>query len=81
MRDRLYQLWITHAGEPRHELGEIQAQNMLREAHHAALPGRRAVLLTLRRPAVSPTAAGVADRMTGPEHLGASAACSEGTPQ
>ncbi|MEU6260203.1 class I SAM-dependent methyltransferase [Streptomyces sp. NPDC047043] len=49
---RLYQLWIDHAGELRRELGDEQTQNMLREAHTRlpTLPGRRAVLLTLRRP-------------------------------
>lgn len=49
---RLYQLWIDHADELRQELGDDQAQNMLHEAHtrRPTLPGRRAVLLTLRRP-------------------------------
>ncbi|MFC8429257.1 class I SAM-dependent methyltransferase [Streptomyces sp. NPDC057253] len=49
---RLYQLWIDHADDLRHELGDDQAQNMLHEAHTRlpTLPGRRAVLLTLRRP-------------------------------
>ncbi|MFF0087503.1 hypothetical protein ACFYR1_48860 [Streptomyces canus] len=49
---RLYQLWIDRADELRHELGDDQAQNMLHEAHTRlpTLPGRRAVLLTLRRP-------------------------------
>ncbi|MHB9864519.1 hypothetical protein [Streptomyces sp. YIM S03343] len=48
---RLYRLWIAHADELRCELGEDQAQNMLREAHQVLpkLSGRRAVLLTLRR--------------------------------
>ncbi|MFF9490459.1 YcaO-like family protein [Streptomyces sp. NPDC014676] len=52
MWTRLYRLWIDHADELRRELGDDQAQNMLREAHRMlpALPGRRAVLLPLRRP-------------------------------
>ncbi|MET8676071.1 class I SAM-dependent methyltransferase [Streptomyces sp. NPDC004647] len=68
MWNRLYRLWIDHADELRRELGEIQAQNMLREAHQVlpTLPGRRAVLVTLRRPADAPAAPGAADRMTGP---------------
>ncbi|WP_369368082.1 class I SAM-dependent methyltransferase [Streptomyces sp. CG4] len=50
--ERLCRLWIAHVEELRHELGEGEAQNMLREAHQVlpTLPGRRAVLLTLRRP-------------------------------
>ncbi len=49
---RLYRLWIDHADELRRELGDDQAHNMLHEAHRMlpALPGRRAVLLTLHRP-------------------------------
>ncbi|MFF4578384.1 class I SAM-dependent methyltransferase [Streptomyces sp. NPDC001373] len=74
--DRLYRLWIDHADDLRRKLGEAQTQNMLREAHQVlpTLPGRRAVLLTLRRPAATPAAPGTADRMTGP-------APSERTPQ
>ncbi|MEV5432716.1 class I SAM-dependent methyltransferase [Streptomyces sp. NPDC052701] len=66
--ERLYRLWITHADDLRRELGEDQAQNMLREAHQMlpALPGRRAVVLTLRHPAASPAGPGEADTMTGP---------------
>ncbi|MFJ6213733.1 class I SAM-dependent methyltransferase [Streptomyces sp. NPDC092296] len=66
--DRLYRLWIAHADELRRELGEDQARNMLREAHQMlpVLPGRRAVLLTLRRPANVPSGLGAADTMTGP---------------
>ncbi|MFF8035848.1 class I SAM-dependent methyltransferase [Streptomyces sp. NPDC016626] len=66
--ERLYRLWIAHADELRSELGEVQAQNMLREAHRVlpTLPGRRAVLLTLRRPATTPAWPGAADTMTGP---------------
>ncbi|MFE2302690.1 class I SAM-dependent methyltransferase [Streptomyces sp. NPDC059445] len=83
MWDRLYRLWIAHADEMRRELGGVQARIMLREAHQVlpTLPGRRAVLLTLRRPAVSPATPGAADRMTRPDHLGAPALYSEGTPQ
>ncbi|MEU7510255.1 class I SAM-dependent methyltransferase [Streptomyces lavendulae] len=64
----LYRLWIDHADDLRRELGESQAQNMLREARQVlpTLPGRRAVVLTLRRPAAAPAAPGAADRMTGP---------------
>ncbi|MFE4703081.1 hypothetical protein ACFRIC_39000 [Streptomyces sp. NPDC056738] len=53
--ERRYRLWIAHADELRRELGGVQARNMLREAHQVppTLPGRRAVLLTLHRPAVS----------------------------
>lgn len=66
--ERLYRLWIAHADDLRSELGQVQAQNMLRKAHQMlpALPGRRAVLLTLRRPAGSPAAPGAADTMTRP---------------
>lgn len=66
--ERLYQLWITHADELRSELGEDQAQNMLREAHQVLpkLPGRRAVVLTVRRTANAPAGPGAADTMTGP---------------
>jgi hypothetical protein len=63
MWERLYRLWIAHSDELRSELGEIQAQNMLREAHRVlpTLPGRRAVLLTLRRPVSGPAVPGAAD--------------------
>lgn len=66
--ERLYRLWIAHADELRSELGEAQAQNMLREADRVlpTLPGRRAVLLTLRRPATTPARPGAADTMTRP---------------
>ncbi|MFD7444050.1 class I SAM-dependent methyltransferase [Streptomyces sp. NPDC059909] len=84
MWDRLYRLWIAHADELLRELGEVQAENMLREAHQVlpALPGRRAVLLTLRRPATAPAAPGTADTMTGPDrNPGDRAVLSERTPQ
>ncbi|WP_331726262.1 class I SAM-dependent methyltransferase [Streptomyces sp. NBC_01276] len=65
MWERLYRLWIAHADQLRRELGETAAENMLREAHQKlpTLPGRRAVLLTLRRPAEAPAGPGAADRM------------------
>ncbi|MYY13493.1 methyltransferase domain-containing protein [Streptomyces sp. SID4919] len=68
MWDRLYHLWIAHADELRHELGETQARNMLHEAHHTlpTLPGRRAVLLTLLRPEDVQSGTCVADTMSGP---------------
>ncbi|OEJ56704.1 methyltransferase [Streptomyces agglomeratus] len=68
MWERLYRLWIARADDLRRELGQAQAQRMLREAHQMlpTLPGRRAVLLTLRRPAAAPVAPGAADRMTAP---------------
>jgi SAM-dependent methyltransferase len=67
MWERLYRLWIAHADDLRRELGGVQAERMLREAHRVlpALPGRRAVLLTLRRPANAPAGPGTADTMTG----------------
>ncbi|MEV3875431.1 class I SAM-dependent methyltransferase [Streptomyces sp. NPDC049906] len=65
MWDRLYRLWIAHADALRYELGESQAQNMLDEAYRMLpmLPGRRAVLLTLRRPERVPSRRLVADTM------------------
>lgn len=82
--ERLYRLWIAHADELRRELGEDQAQNMLREAHQVlpTLPGRRAVLLTLRRPAGGRASSGAADTMSGPGlRPGDGPASSERTPQ
>ncbi|KPC62608.1 class I SAM-dependent methyltransferase [Streptomyces chattanoogensis] len=66
--ERLYRLWIAHADELHSELGETQAERMLREAHQVlpALSGRRAVVLTLRRPANATDSRGAADTMTGP---------------
>ncbi|GAB2788209.1 hypothetical protein GCM10027073_20540 [Streptomyces chlorus] len=80
---RLYRLWIDHADELRRELGDDQAQNMLHEAHRMlpALPGRRAVLLTLRRPLTEPEAPEAADTMTRPASAGDGPATSERTPQ
>ncbi|MEU3353084.1 class I SAM-dependent methyltransferase [Streptomyces sp. NPDC037389] len=84
MWERLYRLWIAHGDELRHELGEAQTQNMLREAHEVlpTLPGRRAVLLTLRRPSEGPDGPGVAARMPSPgRRLGDGPAVGERTPQ
>jgi SAM-dependent methyltransferase len=49
---RLYQLWIAHGADLRRVLGDVQAENMLREANRMLprLDGRRALVLTLRRP-------------------------------
>ncbi|MFC9816535.1 class I SAM-dependent methyltransferase [Streptomyces virginiae] len=84
MWERLYQLWIAHADQLRRELGQAPAENMLREAHRM-LPkvrGRRAVLLTLRRPAADPAGEGAADRMAAPgRHPGDRPASSKETPQ
>ncbi|KFG05449.1 hypothetical protein IQ61_30315 [Streptomyces scabiei] len=51
MWERLSRLWLARADDLHRELGG-QARFMLYEAHRMlpALPGRRAVLLTLRRP-------------------------------
>ncbi|MFG2715253.1 class I SAM-dependent methyltransferase [Streptomyces goshikiensis] len=67
MWDRLYKLWIAHADDLRRELGEVQTERMLREAHQMLpkLPSRRAVLLTLR-PAHTLPAPSTADTMTAP---------------
>ncbi|MCQ6246206.1 class I SAM-dependent methyltransferase [Streptomyces malaysiensis] len=83
MWERLYRLWIDHADQIRHELGDVQAERMLSEAHRMlpALPGRRAVLLTLRRPPTVPIPLAVADRMTGPGRPDDGPANSERTPQ
>ncbi|MGW4821972.1 class I SAM-dependent methyltransferase [Streptomyces sp. NPDC004227] len=68
MWGRLYRQWIDHADELRRDLGDVQADGMLGEAQRIlpALPGRRAVLLTLRRPATSPAAPGAVDTMARP---------------
>ncbi|MGW0868856.1 class I SAM-dependent methyltransferase [Streptomyces sp. NPDC002740] len=84
MWERLYQLWIAHADQLRRELGQAPAENMLREAHQVlpTLRGRRAVLLTLRRPPADPGAEGAADRMAAPgRHPGDRPASSKETPQ
>ncbi|MCX4554316.1 MULTISPECIES: class I SAM-dependent methyltransferase [unclassified Streptomyces] len=83
MWKRLYQLWIEHAAELRHELGNVQADRMLGEAHRMlpVLPGRRAVLLTLQRPGSDPAAPGVADRMIRPSRRDDGPAPTERDPQ
>ncbi|MCS0634992.1 class I SAM-dependent methyltransferase [Streptomyces sp. LP05-1] len=60
MWQRLYRLWITHADRLRAEVGEVPARHMLEEAHRMlpTLSGRRAVLLTLRRPPADPPGSG-----------------------
>lgn len=84
---RLYRLWTAHADQLRRELGEAPAEAMLREAQQVlpTLPGRRAVVLTLRRPAATPDApagGSVADRMPGPaRQSGDRLESSEETPQ
>ncbi|WP_247200804.1 hypothetical protein [Streptomyces scabiei] len=58
MWERLSRLWLARADDLHRELGGqarfmlYEAHRMLYEAHRMlpALPGRRAVLLTLRRP-------------------------------
>ncbi|MFE0777991.1 class I SAM-dependent methyltransferase [Streptomyces sp. NPDC058861] len=84
MWERVYRLWVAHADQLRHELGEAPAENMLREAHQMlpALRGRRAVLLTLRRLPEDPAAPAAVDRMAGPDHqTGDGHAPGERTPQ
>ncbi|MFJ2095528.1 class I SAM-dependent methyltransferase [Streptomyces sp. NPDC087901] len=68
MWERLYRLWIEHAVQLRHELGEIPARHMLREAKQTlpTLRGRRAILLTLRRLPHGQAGMGSADTMTRP---------------
>ncbi|MGW3973863.1 class I SAM-dependent methyltransferase [Streptomyces ardesiacus] len=84
MWERVYRLWVAHADQLRHELGETPAENMLREAHRMLpkLRGRRAVLLTLRRLRDTPAAPAAVDRMAGPDHqTGDGHASGERTPQ
>ncbi|WP_236067190.1 class I SAM-dependent methyltransferase [Streptomyces brasiliscabiei] len=68
--ERVFRLWIRHADALTRELGAAQAQNMLATATRMLplLPGRRAVLLTLRRPAAGRSAAAAADTMSGLGH-------------
>ncbi|MGW3957093.1 class I SAM-dependent methyltransferase [Streptomyces sp. NPDC004752] len=49
--ERVFRLWIRHADTLKRELGDAEAQIMLATATRTLplLPGRRAVLLTLRR--------------------------------
>ncbi|MFF4248903.1 class I SAM-dependent methyltransferase [Streptomyces sp. NPDC001822] len=83
MWERLYRLWITHADDLRRDLGDAPAQSMLAEAEGMlpALPGRRAVLLTLHRPATAPDQARTADRMARPDRHGGRHTPDERTPQ
>ncbi|MFE7758365.1 class I SAM-dependent methyltransferase [Streptomyces sp. NPDC057429] len=83
MWQRLYRLWAAHADDLRRELGEPQAANMLNEARQMlpTLPGRRAVLLTLHRPADTPETPGPADRMDTPDRHGGRPTPDERTPQ
>ncbi|MCP3822101.1 methyltransferase domain-containing protein [Streptomyces sp. A3M-1-3] len=55
---RLYGLWIAHEADLRRDLGDVQAENMLREANRVLphLDGRRALVMTLRRPGPYPAA-------------------------
>ncbi|MFJ8769608.1 class I SAM-dependent methyltransferase [Streptomyces clavifer] len=83
MWQRLYRLWAAHADDLRRELGEPQTANMLNEARQMlpTLPGRRAVLLTLYRPASTPETTGPADRMGRPDRHGGRPTTDERTPQ
>ncbi|MGW1496806.1 class I SAM-dependent methyltransferase [Streptomyces sp. NPDC002402] len=49
---RLYGLWVAHEADLRRELGDAQAETMLGEGARMLprLDGRRAVIVTLRRP-------------------------------
>lgn len=84
MWEQLYRLWIAHGDHLRRELGQAAAEAMLREAHQVlpTLPGRRAVLLTLRRLPGTSDRPGAAARMAGPgSHLAGRPASTERTPQ
>ncbi|MEH0433890.1 class I SAM-dependent methyltransferase [Streptomyces stelliscabiei] len=82
MWERLYQLWLAHADDLHRELGD-QARFMLHEARRMlpALNGRRAVLLTLRRPPTPHAEDEGADRMPEPGRLAEGPVTSERTPQ
>ncbi|MFE3163354.1 SAM-dependent methyltransferase [Streptomyces sp. NPDC059224] len=62
--ERVFRLWIRHEDALAREVGESEARNMVASARRRlpALEGRRAVLLTLRRPAEAASASS----MTGP---------------
>jgi SAM-dependent methyltransferase len=62
--ERVFGLWRRHADALARDLGEAETQNMLATVSRTLprLPGRRAVLLTLHRPADGPAA----DTMTEP---------------
>ncbi|TLS45009.1 class I SAM-dependent methyltransferase [Streptomyces montanus] len=81
--ERVFRLWIRHADTLVRELGDTEAQNMLATAHRSLplLPGRRAVLLTLRRPAEDRSPRPGADTMTGPGHQNGGRAMDERTEQ
>ncbi|MEV6734542.1 MULTISPECIES: class I SAM-dependent methyltransferase [unclassified Streptomyces] len=83
MWEQLYRLWIAHGDHLRSELGQAAAEAMLREAHQVlpTLPGRRAVLLTLRRLPGTSDSPGAAARMAGPSRLAGRPASTERTPQ
>ncbi|MFE7764170.1 class I SAM-dependent methyltransferase [Streptomyces sp. NPDC057438] len=82
MWERLYRLWLAHADDLHRELGD-QARFMLHEARRMlpALNGRRAVLLTLRRPPTPHVEDEEADRMPEPGRLAEGTVTSERTPQ
>ncbi|MFJ3159684.1 class I SAM-dependent methyltransferase [Streptomyces kanasensis] len=81
MWERLYRLWIAHADQLRAELGPGPAARMLQEAHRMlpTVPGRRAVLLTLRRPPTGPAGPDPAATMSAPDEPGARTAAPERT--
>ncbi|MBT1186631.1 methyltransferase domain-containing protein [Streptomyces sp. CJ_13] len=81
--ERLYRLWIAHGDDLRRDLGQAAAEAMLREAHQVlpTLPGRRAVLLTLRRLPAAADGPGAAATMSGPSHLAGMPASTGRTPQ
>ncbi|MEU2468244.1 class I SAM-dependent methyltransferase [Streptomyces sp. NPDC012486] len=83
MWERLYRFWIAHAHELRRELGDAPAQRMLAEAEQMlpALQGRRAVLLTLHRPATAPDQDRTADRIASPDRHGGRHTPDERIPQ
>ncbi|OIJ88147.1 methyltransferase [Streptomyces sp. MUSC 14] len=84
MWERLYRLWIDHADELRRDLGDFPARNMLAEAHRMlpVLPGRRAVLLALRRAGTSPAMPDAADTMAQPSRPhGGGSPSTERTPE
>ncbi|BBC28773.1 Methyltransferase [Streptomyces graminofaciens] len=82
MWERLYRLWLAHADDLHRELGD-QARFMLHEARRMlpALNGRRAVLLTLRRPPTPHAEDEEADRMPEPGRRAEGTVTSERTPQ
>ncbi|WJV51660.1 class I SAM-dependent methyltransferase [Streptomyces flavofungini] len=70
MWGRLYGLWLSHENELRDEVGDRETERMLAEARRQLprLPGRSALVLTLRRPAdEQPTRAGTLPTIVGHE--------------